>query len=81
MELQIVSNKEVVEDLTIFKPKEQPIIELIQVEKKKYKINPFIEANTKDVSLSTLRNDCIIPVFSKDSYGHPFRRFFRHLRQ
>jgi hypothetical protein len=34
---------------------------------KVYKHNPFIEANTKDVSLSTLRNDCIIPVFSKDN--------------
>jgi hypothetical protein len=29
--------------------------------------NPFIEANTKNVSLSTLKNDCIIPVFSKDN--------------
>jgi hypothetical protein len=28
--------------------------------------NPFIEANTKQVSLSHLKNDCIIPVFSKD---------------
>lgn len=28
---------------------------------------PFIEANTKSVSLSHLRNDCNIPVFSKDN--------------
>ena len=34
---------------------------------KKYKSNPFIEANTKTVSLSTLKKDCIIPVFSKDN--------------
>jgi len=32
-----------------------------------YQQNPFIEANTKDISLSALRADCIIPVFSKDN--------------
>jgi len=31
------------------------------------KKNPFIEANTKSVSLSHLQKDCIIPVFSKDN--------------
>lgn len=31
------------------------------------KNNPFIEANTKNVSLINLKNDCIIPVFSKDN--------------
>lgn len=31
------------------------------------KINPFMEANTKEVSLSHLEKDCIIPVFSKDN--------------
>lgn len=29
--------------------------------------NPFIEANTTQVSLDHLKNDCIIPVFSKDN--------------
>ena len=29
--------------------------------------NKFIEANTIDVSLSHLKNDCIIPVFAKDN--------------
>ncbi|MFL0070079.1 DUF3871 family protein [Tenacibaculum maritimum] len=29
--------------------------------------NPFIEANTKEVSLSCLKNDCVIPVFAKDN--------------
>lgn len=29
--------------------------------------SPFIEANTKDVSLSCLQNDCIIPVFARDN--------------
>ncbi len=28
---------------------------------------PFIEANTKEVEMSHLQNDCIIPVFSKDN--------------
>ena len=28
---------------------------------------PFIEANTKEVSLSHIKDDCIIPVFSKDN--------------
>lgn len=28
---------------------------------------PFIEANTKEVSVGHLKNDCIIPVFSKDN--------------
>lgn len=35
--------------------------------KKQYSQNPFIEANTKDVSLSCLKNECIIPVFAKDN--------------
>ena len=28
---------------------------------------PFIEANTSEVSLNSLKNDCVIPVFSKDN--------------
>lgn len=28
---------------------------------------PFIEANTQEVSLHNLKNDCVIPVFSKDN--------------
>ncbi|MBU2939854.1 DUF3871 family protein [Lacinutrix sp. C3R15] len=39
----------------------------IPSENKVYQQNPFIEANTKEVSLSTLKHDCIIPVFSKDN--------------
>jgi len=39
----------------------------IPSENKIYQQNPFIEANTKEVSLSTLKHDCIIPVFSKDN--------------
>lgn len=39
----------------------------IPSENKVYPQNPFIEANTKEASLSTLKHDCIIPVFSKDN--------------
>lgn len=48
-----------------------PVIQLEAVLNKPvtpvYKYNPFIEANTKTVSLSHLQKDCIIPVFSKDN--------------
>ena len=35
---------------------------------------PFIEANTKEVTIEPLRNDCVVPVFSKDNeitISHP----------
>lgn len=38
-----------------------------QLEKKSYEDKPFIEANTQAVNLYHLKNDCIIPVFSKDN--------------
>jgi len=31
------------------------------------KNTPFIEANTSEIELKTLKNDCVIPVFSKDN--------------
>ena len=31
------------------------------------KVNHFIEANSVEVSLEHLKNDCVIPVFSKDN--------------
>lgn len=34
---------------------------------KSLQTNPFIEANTESVSLSHLKNDCTIPVFTKDN--------------
>jgi hypothetical protein len=40
-----------------------PIIPLIPHQTKK----TFIEANTKEVSISHLKNECIVPVFSKDN--------------
>jgi len=46
-------------------PKSTSIIE--GSNKQLFKASPFIEANTKSVSLSHLQKDCIIPVFSKDN--------------
>lgn len=48
---------------------EQGILPPVQIpsEKKEYTHNPFIEANTKQVNLSHLQEDCIVPVFSKDN--------------
>ena len=49
-------------------------IEVIQAEtlrsERGYKL-PFIEANTKEVTMEHLKNDCVVPVFSKDnSYSY-----------
>jgi hypothetical protein len=40
-----------------------PIIDLKKSEKRKH----FIEANTNEVDLMHLKNDCVVPVFSKDN--------------
>lgn len=37
------------------------------LEQKQYEDKPFIEANTQEISIHHLKNDCIIPVFSKDN--------------
>ncbi|NVN19443.1 DUF3871 family protein [Muricauda sp. HICW] len=46
-------------------------VELIGIEVQgdslQYQQKPFIEANTQEVSMLELKNDCIIPVFSKDN--------------
>lgn len=41
--------------------------EVVQTIKPPIQTTPFIEANTKDVSLSCLQQDCVIPVFAKDN--------------
>lgn len=41
--------------------------EIIQPVKPTIQTSPFIEANTKNVSLSCLQKDCVIPVFAKDN--------------
>lgn len=45
----------------------QQVVHNHQVEHQASTNNRFIEANTQQVSLSHLRNDCIIPVFCKDN--------------
>lgn len=47
----------------------EPILSRIEVKKL-----PFIEANTKEVTIEHLKDDCIVPVFSKDNeitISHP----------
>ncbi len=43
-------------------PKENDVVESVSYDPK-----PFIAANTEEVALPHLKNDCIIPVFSKDN--------------
>ncbi len=59
MELQLIPTRDKVD----FK-KTTNIIEYNDII---YNKSPFIEANTKSVSLSHLKEECIIPVFSKDN--------------
>ena len=40
---------------------------IIEEPVKPKRVNHFIEANTQEVSLSHLKNDCITPVFAKDN--------------
>lgn len=54
------------EDNIIYSGGNSNIIEL-PPKIKRYEISPFVEANTKKVSLLCLKNDCIIPVFAKDN--------------
>lgn len=55
-----------------------PIEDIIDVEpilsRREVKRLPFIEANTKEVTIEHLKDDCIVPVFSKDNeitISHP----------
>jgi len=41
--------------------------QVITLPQKEVRNLPFIEANTKEVSLEHVKDDCIIPVFSKDN--------------
>ncbi|TBW25812.1 DUF3871 family protein [Gramella sp. KN1008] len=62
MELQVVNRNQNEEREMISNP--SPIGTR---ETKEENRSPFIEANTTDVSLSHLKEDCIIPVFAKDN--------------
>ncbi|WP_458628266.1 DUF3871 family protein [Winogradskyella sp. PC D3.3] len=63
MELQIIQPKM---DLQL-NPVTPTIILESSINKPIFKSKPFIEANTLEVQLNHLRQDCIIPVFSKDN--------------
>lgn len=55
---------------SVFRPAYTPIVsstETILMPQPKVNNLPFIEANTKEVEMSHLTGDCIIPVFSKDN--------------
>ncbi len=56
-------------------PNKQDIIEVEPVlSRREVKRLPFIEANTKEVTIEHLKNECIAPVFSKDNeitISHP----------
>lgn len=43
------------------------IIDMTAHSQSQYQHKPFIEANTQEIDIYSLRNDCIIPVFSKDN--------------
>jgi hypothetical protein len=61
MELQVVKNNKEVSGVI------ENLASTLSVNKRPIKNNPFIEANTTEVSLSHLKKDCTIPVFSKDN--------------
>ena len=45
----------------------QQVVSSHEIESSISSNNKFIEANTQEVSLSHLRQDCVIPVFAKDN--------------
>lgn len=70
MQLQSVRNNNLHPTFQIL----NPINKDTALPKKAKKRSPFIEANTKDVDIPHLKNECIVPVFSKDNeitISHP----------
>ena len=63
MELQIIQPKKELQ----LNPVTPNITLESSINKPVFKPKPFIEANTIEVELNHLRNDCIVPVFSKDN--------------
>ena len=60
-------------DGEVITPMEELEVKVYQSGKANFKL-PFIEANTKEVSIEHLKNDCVVPVFSKDNeitISHP----------
>jgi hypothetical protein len=72
MQLQPVRNEIIVPTININDRKEEPH-EVVN-KQKRWKRNPFIEANTREVEMAHLRKECVVPVFSKDNevtISHP----------
>lgn len=70
MELQLINTTQ--ETGLQLKPVVQNNTSFIEVESKLntpslFIPKPFVEANTTEISITTLKNDCVIPVFSKDN--------------
>ena len=64
VETSVMDSPVAEEESHFIEAKNTPIVEVVNSENKP---KHFIEANTKKVSLYHLKNDCIIPVFSKDN--------------
>lgn len=83
MEAQLTTNTNTNQDVYKLQPvKQNPVVTLAhklsvpgtpQAEStvtpitSQFPSKPFIEANTQEINLNTLTNDCVIPVFSKDN--------------
>lgn len=65
MELQQIKQTSPLHQKRIYNDNSPP--DVIEISKTVKETSPFIEANTKSVSLSHLKEDCVIPVFSKDN--------------
>lgn len=66
MELQVTMPRQ---ELQLYKVAPQDVVQnaLSLSGKPLFKLKPFIEANTLEVGLQHLKQDCVIPVFSKDN--------------
>ena len=66
MELQVIMPKQ---ELQLYKVAPRDVVQntLSLSGKPLFKLKPFIEANTLEVGLHHLKQDCVIPVFSKDN--------------
>lgn len=83
MEAQLTIKPKINQDFKLEPVKQKPVVELNsnlslipgipQPESRiiatpiKFTSRPFIEANTQEIALNSLVNDCVIPVFSKDN--------------
>ena len=67
---QDLTNGDTYGSIMVDNPKRKEMItqeNILQVNTNEYIHKPFIEANTIEVNFDHLKNDCIVPVFSKDN--------------